>query len=106
MLLQPKHGRMMRLQHLAIPQINVHTAGQAWIEASDGPHNINAFEVLRTVFLEDRRVLYCVFIRAGRAEAVARVCVPGGWRIRVIVGDAPRHRLSHVHGVADRSALQ
>ena len=77
----------MRLKHLAIPQIHVHTARQTWIEASDRPHDVDAFEVLRAVFLEDRCVLHRVFVGAGGAKAVARVCVPGSWRIGMIVGD-------------------
>ena len=77
----------MRLQHLAIAQVHVNTAGQAWIEASDCPHDIDALEVFRTVFLEDRCVLHRVFVRPGRAKAVTRVGVPGGWRIGMIVGD-------------------
>src|SRR5580704_13210248 len=85
--LQPKHRRMMRLKHLPAAQIHMHATGQAWIEASDRPHDINTFEFLRTVLLEDRSVLYRIFVWTGSAIDIARVCVPRCRRIWVVIGD-------------------
>ena len=41
----------------------------------------------RPVLLEDRRVLHGVFVGPGRAVDVARIGVPRGRRIGMIVGD-------------------
>jgi len=77
----------MRLQHFAVAQVHVYAAGQAGIEAANRAHNIDAFEILRPIFFEDRRVLHRVFIRTRRAINIARVGIPGRRRIRMIVGD-------------------
>src|ERR1700722_14410387 len=89
--------RVRRLQHLAAAQVHVNAAGQARVEASHRPHDVDALEVLRGVLLEDRRVLHRVLVRAGGAVAVADAAVPRGGRVRVVVGDlaVPNH---HVMG--------
>ena len=51
------------------------------------PHDVHALEVLRAVLLEDRRVLHGVLVRAGGAVDVARVGVPRGRRVGLVVGD-------------------
>src|SRR5215470_1630098 len=47
-----------RLQHFAIAEIHMDAAGQAWIEAADGAHDIYAFEIVGTVLFENGRVLH------------------------------------------------
>ena len=58
----------MRLQHFAVAQVHVYAAGQAGIEAANRAHNIDAFEILRPIFFEDRRVLHRVLVRSGSAS--------------------------------------
>ena len=65
----------------------MHATRQARVETSDGSHNVYAFEVGGSVFLEHRRVLLGVFIRSGRSVNIARAGVPGRRRIRMIIGD-------------------
>ena len=62
-------------------------AGQAGIEAAHRAHDVDALEFVRTVLLEDRRVLHRVLVRTRRAVNVARVRVPRRRRIRMVVGD-------------------
>src|SRR3954447_1249691 len=64
------------LELLARPQVHVHAAGQARVEAADGAHDVDALEVLPVVLLEDRLTLHGVLVGARRAEAVAGVGVP------------------------------
>src|SRR5580700_11667172 len=85
--LKTKHRRVMRLQHLAVSQIHVDTARQARIEASDRPHDVDSFELIRAIFFKDRSVLHRVLVRTRSAISVARIGIPGGRRIRMIVGD-------------------
>src|SRR5579875_3091873 len=61
-------------------------AGKAGIETPHRSHDIDALEILRAILFEDRRVLNGVFIRSGRAVAVARAAVPRRWRIGMVVG--------------------
>src|SRR5262249_55421346 len=82
-----EHRRMPGFKDFSFPQVHVHTTGQAWIEASHRPHNVDAFELLRPVLFEDGRVLHRVFVRTGGAVDVARIGVPAGGRIRMIVSD-------------------
>ena len=82
-----EHRGVMRLQHLAVAEIHVHAAGQARIEAANGAHDIDSLEFVGAIFLEDRRVLHRILIRSRSAVAIARIGIPGSWRIGVIVGD-------------------
>src|SRR4051812_36666432 len=63
-------GRVGQLQRPAVAEVHVHAAGQAGIEAADGPHDVDALEVLPVVLLEDRLPLDGVLVGAGGAEAV------------------------------------
>src|SRR6202789_4544347 len=85
--LQTKHGRMVCVQNFPVAQVHVHAAGQARIEAANGAHDIYALKFVRTVFLEDRCILYRVFVGAGRPINIPGVGVPRRGRIRVIVRD-------------------
>src|SRR6202034_2337971 len=64
-----------------------HPTRQAWIKAPYRPHDVDALEIFRAIFLEDRRILHRVLVRTWCAIAVARICIPRGWRIRMVVGD-------------------
>src|SRR4051794_3269331 len=94
-------GRVEHLQLLAVAEIHVHAARQAGVEAADGPHDVDALEVLAVVLLEDRLALDGVLVRARRPEAVPRVGVPGSRRIRVVVRDLP---VADHHVVAEHAA--
>src|SRR5580704_15132727 len=85
--LQTEHRRMMRLQHFAVPQIHMHAARQTRVEATYRTHDIDSLELVRAVFLEDRGVLYRVLVRTRSAVNVARIGIPGGRRIWMVVGD-------------------
>src|ERR1044072_3308735 len=65
----------------------MHTTRQTGVETPYGAHNVYTFEVIRTVLFKDRGPLYSVFIRPRGAVDVARVGVPGGRRIRMIIGN-------------------
>src|ERR1700675_4198766 len=65
----------------------MHAARQTGIEAPHRAHDVNALELLRTIFFEDRSVLHRVFIRSRSAVNVAWIRVPGGRRIGMVVGD-------------------
>src|SRR5579862_1136226 len=78
---------MTRLQHLAIAEIHVHTARQARIEAAYRPHDVNTFELIRPVLLEDRRVLHRILVRPRRAIHIAWIGIPWGRRIGMVVCD-------------------
>src|SRR5271163_4362747 len=84
--LQTKHRRMMRLQHLSVTQVHMHTAGQTRIEAAHGAHDVDSLELVRAVFLEDRRVLHGVLVWSRRAVNVAWIRIPGRRRIRMVIG--------------------
>ena len=85
--LNAKHWRMVRLKNFPIAEIHVHTTRQAGIETADRAHDVDAFEFVRAVFFEDRRVLHRIFVGARRAVNVSGICVPGRRRIRMIVGN-------------------
>jgi hypothetical protein len=80
---------MANLDLLAIAQVHVDSAGQAGVEAAYGPHDIDSLEVVRPVFLEDRRVLHRIFVRPRRPEGIARAGIPARGRIGMIIGDFP-----------------
>src|SRR5215468_6096894 len=94
-----KHRGVHGLDCLAFAQIHVHTARQAWVEASDRSHDVDSLEIVRAVFLEDRRALYGILIGSRCTVHIARSAVP--WRrwIRVIVGDltATDHHVMRQH---------
>src|ERR1044071_8209217 len=71
-----EHRRMARLQNLAIPQIHVHAARQAGIEAANGPHDVDTAEVLGAIFLENRRLLYRVLVRTRRPVDIPGCRIP------------------------------
>src|SRR5271165_5174553 len=85
--LKTKHWRMVRLQHFSVPQIHMHATWQTRIEAPHRTHDVDSLELVRTVFFEDRSVLYRVLVRTRSAVNVTRIGIPGRRRIRVIVGD-------------------
>ena len=78
---------MFLLQDLAVAEIHVDAARQTRIEAAHRAHDVDALEVVRTVLLEDRRVLHRVFVGSRRAVDIARIRVPRRRRIRMIVRD-------------------
>src|SRR5260370_21653231 len=82
-------------QYLAIAQMHVHAARHARIEAAHRAHDVDALESIRRVLLEYRGVLHRVFKRPGRAVTVSHAGVPGGRRVRVVVGD-PAAAYHHV----------
>ncbi len=65
----------------------MNAARQTRVETSDGSHYVYTFEVIGSVFLENRRVLHGIFIRSGHSVNVARIGVPRSRRIRMIIGD-------------------
>jgi hypothetical protein len=65
----------------------MYAAWQARVEAAHGAHDVDAFEILRAILFEDRRVLHGVLIGPRRAIHIAGIRIPGGRRIGVIVGD-------------------
>src|SRR5271165_1664612 len=85
--LKTEHGGMVRLQHLAVPQIHVHAARQTRIKAPYRAHDIDSLELVRPVFFKDRSVLHRILVRARSAINVARIGIPGGRRIGMVVGD-------------------
>src|SRR5579862_8589623 len=87
--LRSEHRRMTRRQHLALPQVHVNTAREARVEAAHRAHDVDAAEILGAVLLENRRILYRVFIRSRSAFDITRARVPRRRRIGMIVGDLP-----------------
>src|SRR6202042_2041 len=85
-LREPRRG-VPDLAHLAGAGVHVHAARQARVEAADRTHDVDALEVLRTVLLEDRRVLNRVLVGARGAIRVTRAGVPWRRRVRLVVGD-------------------
>ena len=85
--LKTEHRRMVRLQHLAVPQIHMHAARQTRIEAAYRAHDVDSLELVRAVLLEDRSVLHRIFVRTRSAIDVARIGIPGRRRIGMVVGD-------------------
>src|SRR6516164_5657752 len=84
-----RHRRVHLFQLLPTAEVHVHATGQAWVEAADRAHDIDALESVRRVLLEDRRVLHRILVRPGRAVDVADAGVPRSRRVRVVVGDLP-----------------
>src|SRR5580698_6093335 len=78
---------MMRLQHFSVPQIHMYAARQTRIEASYRAHNIDSLEPVRTVLFKDRGILHRILVRPRSAINVARIGIPGSWRIGMVVGD-------------------
>src|ERR1700723_3745725 len=76
---------MVSLQRLAITEIHVHATRQARVEATYRSHDVDPFELVWAVVLEDRRVLHRVFIGPGRSVNIAWVRVPRGRRIRMVI---------------------
>src|SRR5215469_2879382 len=74
--LQAKHRRVASFEHFAATQVHVDATRQTGIEAAYRAHNVNAFEFVGTVVLEDGRVLHGVFVGTGRTVHVARAAVP------------------------------
>src|SRR5205085_11058265 len=72
-------------QNFSGSEVHMDATRQAGIEAADSPHDIDAFELLARVFLEDRGIQNCVFIWTGRSEGIASARVPWGWWIRVVI---------------------
>ncbi len=80
-------------------------------------HDVDALEIVRAVFLEDRRPLHGVFVRPGRSVYIAGAGVPGRGRVGMIVGDLavanhqvmrqrPAHRLMKTAADADLRHLE
>src|SRR5450432_2901714 len=78
--LKTKHRGMVRFEHLAVPQIHVHAARQTRVKTPYRAHYIDSLELVRAIFLEDRRVLHRVFVRTRSAIDVPRIGIPGSRR--------------------------
>src|SRR5580704_863852 len=78
---------MLRLQHLAVAKVHMHSARQTRIEAAYRPHDVNALELVGAVLLEDRRVLHRIFVRTRGAIHSTWIRIPGRGRIGMIVCD-------------------
>src|SRR3984957_20705932 len=78
---------MACLQHLSIPEVHVYAARQTRIEAAHSAHDVDSFEFVRTVLLEERRILNRIFIWSRSSIHIAWVGIPGSRRIWVVVGD-------------------
>src|SRR5438105_6118308 len=81
--LQRKDGRRVHPPHdLAVTgpaaEVHVHPAGQAWVEGTDRPHDVDALEVLGLVLLEDRGVLHRVLVGSRGPVDVPDAPVPWG----------------------------
>src|SRR5581483_8573705 len=76
---------MLLPQHLSVSEIHMNAAGQARVEASDSSHDIDSFEVLRSIFFKNGSVLDRIFIRPRRAVDIARARVPRRRRIWMII---------------------
>ena len=103
---------MQQLELLAAAEVHVHAARQARVEAAHRAHDVDALEVLAVVLLEDRLPLHGVLVGPGRAVGVARVGVPRGRRVGVVVGDLAvadhhvvREHAAHRLGEAAADAL-
>ena len=82
-----EHRRVRGFNGFAVPDIHMHTAGQAWVEAADSAHNVDALEILRTVLFENRAALHGVLVGPRCPIYVPRAGIPGRRRIWMIVGD-------------------
>jgi len=80
--------RMSGLDYLAASHVKMDPTWHARIEASHGPHDINAFEIIPAVLLENGGVCYCVLIRSRCAKPIAWTRIPRGRWIGVIIGDS------------------
>src|SRR5690242_8255753 len=78
---------MVGFEDLTAADIHVYATGQTWIEAADGPHNVDALEAVRSVFFEDRCVLDGVFVRSRRSVDIARTGVPWRRGIGMVIGN-------------------
>src|ERR671914_2553084 len=92
---QPQRGGMSHLEYLALARVHVHSAGQAWVEATHGAHDVDTLEAVGAVLLEDRLPRHRVLVRAGGAIRVGRRPVPRGGRVGAAVGDlaVPDHHV-------------
>ena len=70
-----EHRRVVRFDGLPVAEIHMHATRQTRIEAAHSAHDVDAFEFVWPVLLEDRRVLHRVLIRSWRA-----IHVPRDWR--------------------------
>src|SRR5579863_5713016 len=66
-----RQRRVNRLDALAFPQIHVHAAWEAGIEAAHRAHDVDALEVLWSVLFVNRRVLHGVLVGTRRPVDVA-----------------------------------
>src|SRR5262249_9104354 len=66
---------------------HMYAAGQAGIEATYSAHNINAFEFLRSILLENRCILNGIFVGARSAIDIAWAGIPGRRWIGMVVRD-------------------
>src|SRR5262249_16103449 len=67
-LRQTEHRLVDGREGLALPEVHVHPARQAGIEAPHRAHDVDALEVLASVLLEDLQPLHGVLVGPGRAE--------------------------------------
>ena len=97
--MQAKHWRVVRFQCFAISQVHVNTAGQAGVKTPHRAHDINAFELVWSVLLEDRSILYRVFVWTRRAVDVTRIGVPGRGRIWMLISNfsVANHNMMREH---------
>src|SRR6476646_9548691 len=87
LLSKAEHRRMVCFENLPAADIHVDAARQTRIKATHSPHDVDALELVRSVFFEDRRVLNRILVGTGSAEHIARTGVPRRGRIWVIVRD-------------------
>src|SRR5579884_1797738 len=100
--------RVDALDRSAASHVHVHAARQTRIETAHRAHNVDALEILRAVFFENRRVLHRVFVRARGAEAIAWIRIPRRRRPRLVILDLAvayhhmvREYAAHCLGKAD-----
>src|ERR1700733_823487 len=90
---------MHLFQRLSFSKIHMDAAWQARIEAPYRTHDVYTLEFIRPVLFKNRRILNRVFVRTGRAVEIARIGVPRGGRVRMIIGylASPNHHVVREH---------
>src|SRR5262245_880580 len=78
---------MSKLEFFALTQIHMDATGQARIKTAHYTHNVDAFEILRAILLEDWRVLYRIFVGTRSPIDVTWAGIPGSWWIRMVIGN-------------------
>ena len=95
-----ERGRSVHLlQDLSISKIHMDTTRQAGIKTSYRTHDVDALKILGTVLLENGGILNRVLVRSGGPIDVARVRIPTGRWVRMIVCYLPisNHQVMREH---------